>query len=208
MFVNSFLNLNVSLRQRLFLSRSSLIQNHRLSAKLLKASSIRSFASSDQIISKLTNPNPIDSKLIRKTSNLSTSPFPFKNVLGVPRSSINLQNSYGLILNRLYASQSESTSTKRGIKGLLKEYGPIAAGLYFFMSSCVFIVCLTSITFLGIDETKIRWAFERVKNFVGLQTKSEVQANTWGFDLGGKWKDAAKVAKRKIDDRNSAKKTN
>ncbi|KAJ3175975.1 hypothetical protein HDU87_005640 [Geranomyces variabilis] len=57
---------------------------------------------------------------------------------------------------------------KRDFKSLMREYGPIATGVYLSLSFLTFCACLTSIVVLGIDEAQIKRWFALVRSAVGF----------------------------------------
>ncbi|KAK5665667.1 hypothetical protein BDV3_006722 [Batrachochytrium dendrobatidis] len=71
-------------------------------------------------------------------------------------------------------SNDPPSNPKTGIRFLLRQYGTVALGTYMVLSFTVFCGCLTSITFLGIDETHIATAFNYVKSLVGIQPDSSI----------------------------------
>ncbi|KAJ3158860.1 hypothetical protein HDU86_002548 [Geranomyces michiganensis] len=62
---------------------------------------------------------------------------------------------------------------KRDFKSLMREYGPIATGVYLSLSFLTFCACLTSIVVLGIDEAQIKRWFAMVRSAVGFPPASD-----------------------------------
>ncbi|KAJ3110347.1 hypothetical protein HDU96_006681 [Phlyctochytrium bullatum] len=66
---------------------------------------------------------------------------------------------------------------KRGLKELFREYGPIAVMVYFALSSTVFLICFSSISFLGVNEQTVMSIFSRLKSLVGLGSNQKTAAD-------------------------------
>ncbi|TPX47824.1 hypothetical protein SeLEV6574_g02429 [Synchytrium endobioticum] len=76
---------------------------------------------------------------------------------------------------RLYASEAQVSSAeppKRGLRALMKEYGPIAVGVYCVLAFIAFWTCFVSIRFFGIDEDKVQTVFDYIKKLLGMNVKS------------------------------------
>ncbi|KAJ3035089.1 hypothetical protein HK097_004293, partial [Rhizophlyctis rosea] len=67
---------------------------------------------------------------------------------------------------------------KRDFRSLAREYGPLALTVYLTMSFLTFCACFASITFLGVDQTKIRAALDSIKQTLGFHvpTPTEIAA--------------------------------
>ncbi|KAI8812639.1 hypothetical protein BJ742DRAFT_666956, partial [Cladochytrium replicatum] len=63
---------------------------------------------------------------------------------------------------------SSEQPSKRSIRSLMKEYGPIAIVMYITMSSLTFLSLFAAITFLGIDEAKVKSAYSGLKARLGF----------------------------------------
>ncbi|KAJ1553008.1 hypothetical protein HK405_009249 [Cladochytrium tenue] len=63
---------------------------------------------------------------------------------------------------------SAAGDDKRGFGALTREYGPIAVAVYAVLSTCTFIICLTSIYLLGIDKNTIFDLVHRAKALLGF----------------------------------------
>ncbi|KAI8845479.1 hypothetical protein BC829DRAFT_399478 [Chytridium lagenaria] len=58
---------------------------------------------------------------------------------------------------------------KRTLKTLFREYGPIALLVYAALSFTVFLICFSSITFLGVNQHTITTLFTRIKTLLGFK---------------------------------------
>ncbi|KAJ1343717.1 hypothetical protein BSLG_001698 [Batrachochytrium salamandrivorans] len=74
-----------------------------------------------------------------------------------------------------YTTHTPATTSNRqqGIQSLLREYGPLALGVYLTLSFTIFCCCLASISFLGIDESHIAAAFAYLKGWVGYTQEAD-----------------------------------
>ncbi|KAJ3233338.1 hypothetical protein HDU81_002319 [Chytriomyces hyalinus] len=62
------------------------------------------------------------------------------------------------------------------MSSMIREYGPLAVGVYFFFSSITFVCCLSSIYFLGVDrEMILRWV-HNAKVAIGLESENKPEA--------------------------------
>ncbi|KAI8921555.1 hypothetical protein BC831DRAFT_405130, partial [Entophlyctis helioformis] len=93
----------------------------------------------------------------------------------VPASSL-----LSLAVRRTFATSSSPEAPQGkpagGIKALLREYGTVALGTYLTLSFIVFCGCLSSIVFLGINETHIAHAFTSIKAAFGFAPKTDSSA--------------------------------
>ncbi|KAJ3213454.1 hypothetical protein HDU67_002878 [Dinochytrium kinnereticum] len=56
---------------------------------------------------------------------------------------------------------------KRDLRTLFREYGPIALLVYASLSFTVFLICFSSITFLGVNQQTIQSLFTYIKTLLG-----------------------------------------
>ncbi|TPX61263.1 hypothetical protein CcCBS67573_g08943 [Chytriomyces confervae] len=88
------------------------------------------------------------------------------------------------LLHHRFSIRSFATATKRDfsekkepgkMSSMIREYGPLAIGVYFFFSSITFVCCLSSIYFLGVDrEMILRWV-HNAKVAIGLESEAKAE---------------------------------
>ncbi|KAJ3191053.1 hypothetical protein HK101_008137 [Irineochytrium annulatum] len=79
-------------------------------------------------------------------------------------------------------SQEPVSGAKRSMKTMIREYGPIVVVVYFILSTTTFIICFSSITFLGVNEHTIMAVLDRAKAILGFKTKLPTEAETEAAD--------------------------
>ncbi|KAI8619920.1 hypothetical protein BC830DRAFT_1101904 [Chytriomyces sp. MP71] len=89
------------------------------------------------------------------------------------------------------SSSKQGSSPKNGSKGaklgdMIREYGPLALGVYAFFSSITFVCCLSSIYFLGVDRAMILDWIHRAKSLIGMQSKDTNNQDSDDTATGGK----------------------